>query len=373
MFFEMRTRPRGGGVWGGVRAGFGFLVLGRGFRGEIAFFFGLLYNFVMENLQKNLEGKQNIFEKEPVFQFALLDPRPIDVAKEANEKVFQNAEQGVLGIEVTIPALAERCTLGNIDPQHSEGDVSKAAIDIVAIMENLPPEKAYLATVRADLDAIGSMALIDLRRKGLVLNESVRNRIEKISEMDRFDRGEWQQKSFPTKENIWAGTNGEELSLLNSLVMDFKVPVQDRVKNIEKWLEKGEMLQTYTEKTIKEREALVQALENGEIKIEVVADGKIAKVESKHQAGTMLGYAKAPVIAVSNPEFKLAGGEPHLKHTIAQYKLGYIDLKAALEELKQKEEGWGGSPTIIGSPQGVSSKLSNDEVIEIISKYLIRN
>jgi len=30
MFFEMRTRPRGGGVWGGIRAGFGFLFFWQG-------------------------------------------------------------------------------------------------------------------------------------------------------------------------------------------------------------------------------------------------------------------------------------------------------------------------------------------------------
>jgi hypothetical protein len=28
MFFEIRSRPRGGGVWGGIRAGFGFSFFG---------------------------------------------------------------------------------------------------------------------------------------------------------------------------------------------------------------------------------------------------------------------------------------------------------------------------------------------------------
>ena len=263
----------------------------------------------MENPQKGFENKRNLYEKEPSFNFALFDPRPIDVAKETNEKIFQNAQQGVLGIEVTIPALAEKCSLGNIDPQHTEGDINKAAIDIVAQMEILPPEKAYLATVRADLDAIGSMALIDLRQKGLELNREVRERINRISEMDRFDNGEWQPKSLPTKEDIWAGSNGKELSSLNSLVMDFKIPTQDRVKNIEKWLEQGEVPKNYIEKTIKDRESLIQALENGDIKIELVADGKIAKIESKHQAGTTLYYVNSPVILLSNPQFTLIVGE----------------------------------------------------------------
>ena len=327
-----------------------------------------------ENPHKNFTNRQNLFEKEPNINFALLDPRPIDIAKEANEKIFKNATNGVLGIEVTIPALAEKCSLGNIDPQHTDGDISKASIDVVASLENLPPEKAYLVTVRADLDAIGSMALIDLRRKGLKLDEKIKERINKISEMDRFDKGDWKAKPLPTKENIWADiTGGEELYALNSLVMDFKVSIQNRVKIIEKWLESGDTPKEYEEKVKNERESTLKALENGEIKIELVADGAIAKVESKSLAGTNLGYCLAPTIVVSNPEFKLQAGEAHLKHTIAQYKLGYIDLISALKELRQKEEGWGGSPTIIGSPQGTSSKLSSDQIVEIISKYLIKN
>lgn len=32
--------------------------------------------------------------------------------------------------------------------------------------------------------------------------------------------------------------------------------------------------------------------------------------------------------------------------------------------------GWGGSPTIGGSPQGVSSRLTIDEVVAVVEKYL---
>lgn len=320
------------------------------------------------------EKLTNFFEKGSKYNFALFDPRPIDAARESNEKVFQNAKEGVLGIEVTIKDLAEKCTLGNIDPQHTDGDMDKAAIDIVSSMknENLPKEGVYLATLRADLDALSSMALISLRQKGLEINKEIQERIEKVSAMDRSSRGEWKSQPLPTKENLWLGISegAEELSGLNVLVMDFKVPMQDRVNMVEKWLEKGKVPQNYVEQAVNNRKSIVQALENGEIKVKLVADDKIAKVESKHMAGTIVGYSLAPTVVVSNPEFKLGGGESHLKHTVCQYKSGYIDLQSALKELNEKENGWGGSPTIIGSPQGISSKLNQEKVIEIVKKYL---
>jgi hypothetical protein len=48
--------------------------------------------------------------------------------------------------------------------------------------------------------------------------------------------------------------------------------------------------------------------------------------------------------------------------------MGYIDLKAVAQELSQLEQGWGGSPTIIGSPQGKSSTLSREQIFEIVRK-----
>jgi len=60
------------------------------------------------------------------YKFAILDPRPIPAAIEANDKVF--ASGPVYGVEVTVPALAKRCTF-NLDPQHTGGDASRAAIE----------------------------------------------------------------------------------------------------------------------------------------------------------------------------------------------------------------------------------------------------
>jgi len=89
-----------------------------------------------------------------------------------------------------------------------------------------------------------------------------------------------------------------------------------------------------------------------------------------HRAGMELGYRNAPAVVAINPRFQLQGGEPYEKYVIAQYTMGYIDLKAVAQELSQLEQGWGGSPTIIGSPQGKSSTLSREQIFEIVRKHL---
>ena len=45
-------------------------------------------------------------------------------------------------------------------------------------------------------------------------------------------------------------------------------------------------------------------------------------------------------------------------------------IKSALAELAALEPGWGGSPTIGGSPQGVSSLLTTEQVVEVVARHL---
>jgi hypothetical protein len=59
-----------------------------------------------------------------------------------------------------------------------------------------------------------------------------------------------------------------------------------------------------------------------------------------------------------------------VKDTIAQAELGWVDLPAVQAELAALEPGWGGSPTIIGSPQGVSSSLTLEQVTDVIARHL---
>lgn len=305
-----------------------------------------------------------------MYQFATLDPRNIPAANEANDKVFANT---VYGVEVTVPALAKRCAF-NLDPQHSGGDASRAAIED-ALTTELPAEGSTLATVRADLDAIGSMAIFNIRAKGESLDPAV-ERIALVATSDKFARGGYTgPKPLPTRDNPWneetaTAESSRPLAAIAAAVMDFKVSLADRVTTMEKWLLTGEEPKQYRDSVEKERLDMITALESGAIRHETRADGRIAVVESTHRAATSVGYSLAPVVVALNPSFKQGPSEPYKKFTVCQFAGGFANIKSALAELNELENGWGGSPTIGGSPQGVSSKLTIDEVVAVVEKHL---
>jgi hypothetical protein len=312
-----------------------------------------------------------------MFKFAIFDPRPIPAAVEANNLIFAEAPQGVLGIEVTVPALAGRCVQGNIDPQHSGGDASRTAIE-EAMVATLPacPSEVTLATVRADLDAVGSMAIFNLRAKGESL-ESAMERIAMVATADKFARGGYSgPKPLPTRSNPWdessaTAESSRPLAAIAAAIMDFKVLMADRVSTMEQWLLTGDEPAQYRTQVEKERLDMITAMETGQIKSETRSDGRIAVVESTHRAATSVGYSLAPVVIARNPAFKLGGGEAHVKYTVCAFEAGkFADIKSALAELATLEAGWGGSPTIGGSPQGVSSRLTIDEVVAVMEKHM---
>lgn len=307
-----------------------------------------------------------------MYQFATLDPRNIPAATEANDKAFANS---VYGIEVTVPALAKRCAF-NLDPQHSGGDANRAAIED-SLTIALPVEGSTLATVRVDLDAVGSMAVFNLRAKGESL-ESAMNRIAVVATSDKFARGGYTgPKPLPTRDNPWIketarAESSRQLAAIAAAVMDFRVPLADRVATMERWLLTGDEPQQYRTQVEKERLDMITALETGQIKHETRSNGRIAVVEGTHRAATSVGYSLAPVVVALNPSFKQGPGDPYKKFTICQFAGGFADIESALAELNELENGWGGSPMIGGSPQGVSSRLTIDDVVSVVEKHIRR-
>jgi len=325
-------------------------------------------------MKENFENTVENQESPNQYSFEILDPRinhPNEQIKEqahlANQTIFEKGN--VMGIEVTVPALAEKCDLGNIDPQHSEGNENMAAIEVAETME-LPEGEVTFATVRADLDSVGSMALIALRQEGTEITDEIKERVTKIADTDKFNNGPWPGKQeLPSKENPW-GDDNKELGAIAASTADFKFSMQDRVNTMKQWIQTGEEPEGHRIQVEEERKEMVNALESGEIQVETVTDGGIALVESKHRAGMQIGYSQAPVVVALNPEFGFGDSPKVKKYTIAQFENGFVDLNKVKEDLNEQEPGWGGSPTIIGSPQGESSKLSKEDVAEIVEKYL---
>ena len=153
------------------------------------------------------------------YQFELLDPRPTEEARHHNEEIFSGT---VFGIEVTVPALAERCIF-NIDPQHGDLLSNRAAIED-AVSCPLPLEGSTLVTIRPDLDSVGSMAVLESRARGISLRDTS-GRIALIAKADRFERaGEWPGVTeFPSRKKLWPDERTHILAPIAACVGDHSV------------------------------------------------------------------------------------------------------------------------------------------------------
>jgi len=292
-----------------------------------------------------------------MYDYSVLDPRPAG----NNESIF---ERPCYGIEVTVPALIKRCYY-NLDPQHREG-LNQAAIE-AALTADLPAKGSTLVTVRPDLDSFGSMAIFSFRKEGEAIDSAMMERIAMIADSDKFAKGGYPgSQPLPKRENLAVR---KPLAAIAAAIADYKVPPAERVAMMKKWLQAGEEPIWYREKVEKERLEMIEALESGQIKCELRSNGRIAVVESSHRSGTAVGYCLAPVVIACNPDFK-QGSVSCRKLTICAYQSKFADIKSALAELNELEPGWGGATTIGGSPQGVSSELTVDQVVMVLEKYL---
>ena len=311
------------------------------------------------------------------YNFAILDPRP-----GADNSAVLGAE--TLGIEVTIPALAAQCGLGNIDPQHSGTSEHSAAI-LAALDAPLPPPGSTLVTVRPDLDSVGAMAVLELRAGGWSRRDDrMYPAIETIAKADAFAHGPWPGvRPVPRTKREWSDgavttTSHPYLATAAALVSDRGMALADRVEAMMHAIRgKGdERFNGYAAKVREARSALLESIKHGTTHITPRGGYPICQVISTHLGALDIGYHLAPVVVATNPRMRGPGGI-YLKHTVCQWQAGYADLRAAVAALNAAEvesggtPGWGGSATIIGSPQGVSSVLSNGGVAAIIEGFIL--
>jgi hypothetical protein len=280
---------------------------------------------------------------------------------------------GTLGVEVTARHLAEACDLGNIDPQHLGGDASTASIE-AAMTWDLPPEGATLATVRADADSLGAMAVLTLRAKGLPIDPA---RVQVIADADKEASGPWPgPRPAPAPEDLV----GPATPVMH-LAADYARLLPDRVEQLACWLMDAdadadhscdEEIGEYGARALDEaREALAG--------LQVDMHGPVAVVVGSHRLAFALGYRHAPVVVATNPAFRFSGGEPHVKHTVARWNSatlpgmdwnGMVGRLNAADPAVTETARWGGSTSIVGSPQGISSGLTTEDVADIVAAHL---
>lgn len=308
------------------------------------------------------------------FAYQILNPAPKARAGAVEALQILKAKGFfILGFEVTIAELAALCDR-NIDPQHTGQQSQQSAIreTLESLRQgclSLPPKTAFV-TIRADLDAIGAMAIA--KTWGTTDNEfreeqsAAWERIEAVHKADCFLHGHWQPREL--------FSDGYESSLLCAIaraVADHAVPPAERVSWMAEWLRFGWEPEGYREKAETEQKAIADALASGETSVYV--DGSIAVVQSKLMAATAIAYSKAPIGIAFNPWFpwKLPDGKIQhvIKASIFQYEEGWLDMAGVLAELQAREPGWNGSPTFIGSTQGASCLFPLGELLAIVQRH----
>jgi hypothetical protein len=381
-----------------------------------------------------------------VYKFRAIDPRtPIPEVDRPR----------TLGIEVTHAVRADECGLGNIDPQHGHGrgwnaSAGRSAVEVATSqLYSFPPAGSILATIRPDLDSVGAMAVLVLRHLSLwpedLTDEDIAQghagagawlRVERIARADSFTPGApWAPRPLPTRGQPWPSTSApvtetHELAPVAEICSG-SLPLEDRVAVVAMWLLVGAAehelglpdhivdriseacgcrhrmgamaaaneIVGATKRVNAARRALVDAMENGSIRISVLcfprgsfrlvgngpplewAGGAPAcvYVESEHRAALGLGYCIGPFVVARNPVFRLNGDSVHEKWTVASWsdRSDFTEWSQALVEAlnhRERELGgsdaptWGGGRSIVGSPQGVTSMIPRDEILEIVRR-----
>lgn len=281
-----------------------------------------------------------------MYQYATFQMGRSEEANQANQKL---ANQGNLfGIEVTIPALAALCTLGNLDPQH--GEQTNMAACVAALTCELPPAGATLVTVRPDADSIAAMAVLERRANLVKVKEEI---VHAIGEGDCTPNGPWVRNYRPPLV----------FSQASALAMDH-IPLHSRVTRMYGVLGGGHgLLPEVGPNDYANIDAHLN--ETGTIAV-ALADGP----GKKGACGA--GYRLAPVVVALNEAFSLRGETPHRKFTVARWNATHVPMDWAemLQELQALEPGWGGSSSICGSPQGKGSTLTLEQVVAIVERHL---
>jgi hypothetical protein len=280
--------------------------------------------------------------------------------------------QDCLGIEVTEHELAERCRLGNVDPQHLGGNSQVSAIE-ASLEVTLPPEGAVLVTIRQDADACGAMAVLRLRAARRAFPPEALDRIRLIGKSDRFDHGAWPgPRRLPENatEIDEVGVGAQQVGALKAAILCQDTSTEDAVELAADWVLTGRIPAAWVAAAGRAAEALFDAISSGAVVVRPTRHPIIALVEGIAPGALRLGYRLAPVVIGE----EAMPGEPdrRRKLSIAQYESGWFDLRAVARDLSADEPGWGGSDNIIGSPQGRGSSLPIERCIDALLNRGVR-
>jgi len=301
-----------------------------------------------------------------------------DVSPEADRHNDQWLGPDTLGIEVTTDALAARCGLGNIDPQHQTGGKSSAVED--ALTFPLPKVGSRLVTIRSDKDSVGAMAVLILRVQGKG------DRIDKmlVSWIGALDRHGYENAVRINHDLASLFQSSNESDALNVICLnrDLWPNLRDRVLQVGRIL-CGEMsvselrqIKAMRQRGVKNfiadrygdvaflmvSGALYDARDwaNRRFPVAVIYDDCHKSHES--HGGTMRKWS----VVRQPPYFDRLGFEVAINVAEAHAR------GMTPDELNKVGLAWGGTTNIVSSPQGVGreSVLSSQTILTIVKAHL---
>ncbi len=308
-----------------------------------------------------------------------------DVSPQAASHNDQLLGNWTLGLEVTDKVLAERCGLGNIDPQHTVGGQGISSAIEAALSCALPPDGASLVTIRPDKDSFGAMAVLTLRAEG---NEKKID-LHLVSWLGAMDSMGFENARRELPELHEAVGDSREITtaiqvITRSPQLDWTI--ERRIEAISSILT-GEMPQ----EKITRLATLRPRPSSGDYEVEMFGS-RVAFITAPgdyHKARDW-GNRRYPVAVVFDPEYRdetqsRDSSEPYPRWTLVR-QMGCFDRKGFEEAINRAEaesrkvslinltemgNRWGGPPNIVTSPkgQGHETTLSADAILAIVQEH----
>lgn len=301
----------------------------------------------------------------------------------------------VVGVEIPgnrsdlIPLLTR-----NIDPQHGGSTntgrcAAEEAYHLVAGGYRPPPNVAFVTT-RIDFDAVATVAILSFTDLEAFGNADFAERLKALGDADSFRvSGPWPgPRPLPKRSDPFLvhGQPGDIASLaapnqVCQWAAEGQITLDQAVNCIEWWLHYGPPTLRpvdWSAAMLADADLLAKAehetldhMRLGVIAVDKASVGYGGVVyHDAIQHGPMsasLGYCLGPISVV-----KMKDPSGFLRFTISSYDEGRFDAKLLAERLTLLEDPvvgagprpkWGGGSRIIGSPQGRSTLLNEDQVL----------
>lgn len=260
------------------------------------------------------------------------------------------------GIEVSDPRLLRGQP--NLDHHNSRNtaETPSACEQALALPSaKLPKPGAILATIRPDSDSITAMAVLANRLEGRPVNEAL------VREIGRFDRG-----LAPTE--LYSDQTIRDCIQAIRRKSRFNEEIHKKVFFVKDVLD-GSVNMEYVQRLATRHRELARERHsrlNVELEPKVVIPDKVVFVKSDTRLAMGHGYRHAPVVILQQET-------PHFsRYSVGVDERSKLDryLGRAIRELNSIEPGWGGRSNIFGSPQDRDTKLTPEQVIDVVKKYI---